>query len=93
MRLAQRKAQLESTREQEEDVEGDEETQEREVKEGHERFARMFEGIEDSSSEEDGGDDEDDAAQVGGKVQGLQLSGGKTGRGDGEADKEGIVVV
>lgn len=92
MRLAQRKAQLESTREQEEDVEGDEETQEREVKEGHERFARMFEGIEDSSSEEDGGDDDD--AEIGGRVQGLQLSGvEKTEGGKGKEKKEGVVVV
>jgi hypothetical protein len=91
MRLAQRKAQLESTREQEEDVEGDEETQEREVKEGHERFARMFEGIEDSSSDEDG-DDEDDA-QIGGKMQGLQLGGENAQRGKDEEDKEGVVVV
>lgn len=66
MRLAQRKAQLESTREQEEDV--DELTQEKEVKEGHERFARMFEGIEDSSSSSSD-DEDDDEAEVVGKVE------------------------
>ncbi|CAI6317966.1 unnamed protein product [Periconia digitata] len=63
MRLAARKAELESTRDQEGDVEGDEETQEREVKEGHERFARMFEGIDDDSSSDS--DDEGAGAGVG----------------------------
>ncbi len=58
LRLAQRKAQLESTREQEDDPEDPDafKTQEQEEREGHQRFARMFEGIDDSSDEEDLGD-------------------------------------
>jgi SIT4-associating protein SAP185/190 len=59
LRLAQRKAQLESTREQEEDPEnpGSPKTQEQEEREGHQRFARMFEGIDDSSDDENEGMD------------------------------------
>lgn len=93
MRLAQRKAQLESTREQEDDVEGDEETQAREVKEGHERFARMFEGIEDDSSD----DDDDDG---GGTVDNVREEDVEDARTAGEASseksdnrREGAVVV
>ncbi|PSN60884.1 hypothetical protein BS50DRAFT_159001 [Corynespora cassiicola Philippines] len=56
MRLAQRKAELEASKEQAEEMEADEETQQKEVKEGHERFAKMFEGIEDDSSSEDEGE-------------------------------------
>ncbi|KAL1794546.1 hypothetical protein ACET3X_007967 [Alternaria dauci] len=55
LRLAQRKAQLESTREAEEDPDdpsAPEKTQEQEEREGHQRFARMFEGIEDSSDDD-----------------------------------------
>ncbi|EDU40863.1 hypothetical protein Ptr902_01134 [Pyrenophora tritici-repentis] len=67
LRLAQRKAQLESTREVEEDPDDPSapKTQEQEEREGHQRFARMFEGIEDSSDDdslhsiEGMGDDED----------------------------------
>lgn len=78
LRLAQRKAALESIRDQEVDLEGDEEAQEREVKEGHERFAKMFEGIDDSSSDSDGDEAEggsalsaaaaNDEAEIVGKV-------------------------
>ncbi|KAG9193921.1 hypothetical protein G6011_03956 [Alternaria panax] len=50
LRLAQRKAQLESTRDAEDDPEGP--SQEQEEREGHQRFARMFEGIEDSSDDD-----------------------------------------
>jgi hypothetical protein len=60
-RLAQRKALLEQSKElganendDKEDGQVSEETQKKEVKEGHERFAKMFEGIEDSSSEDEG---------------------------------------
>jgi hypothetical protein len=60
-RLAQRKALLEQSKElgdndndTDEDNKVSEETQKKEVKEGHERFAKMFEGIEDSSSEDEG---------------------------------------
>ena len=53
MRLAQRKAELETTRELEDDVEDMQGQQEREVREGHERFKRLFEGM-DSSDEENG---------------------------------------
>jgi hypothetical protein len=60
-RLAQRKALLEQSKElganennDDEDGQVSEETQKKEVKEGHERFAKMFEGIEDSSSEDEG---------------------------------------
>ncbi|CAO2655596.1 Nn.00g043990.m01.CDS01 [Neocucurbitaria sp. VM-36] len=67
LRLAQRKAQLESTREQEDDPEGADApiTQEQEEREGHQRFARMFEGIDDSSDDEslgsiEGGGDEEE---------------------------------
>ncbi|CAN9178472.1 unnamed protein product [Alternaria alternata] len=55
LRLAQRKAQLESTREAEEDPDDPSapgKTQEQEEREGHQRFARMFEGIEDSSDDD-----------------------------------------
>jgi hypothetical protein len=54
IRLAQRKAQLESTREQQVDPEDHDpgKTQEQEEREGHQRFARMFEGIDDSSDDE-----------------------------------------
>ena len=54
LRLAQRKAQLESTREAEEDLDDPSipKTQEEEEREGHQRFARMFEGIEDSSDDD-----------------------------------------
>lgn len=65
MRLAQRKAELDATRELEDDVAGEgapvdvSGEQEREVREGHERFRRLFGGMEDSSDEEEdeGGDD------------------------------------
>ena len=67
LRLAQRKAQLESARDVEEDPNDPSapKTQEEEEREGHQRFARMFEGIEDSSDDdslhsiEGMGDDED----------------------------------
>ncbi|KAL6171025.1 sporulation-induced protein [Exserohilum turcicum] len=54
LRLAQRKAQLESTREAEDDLDDPSipKTQEEEEREGHQRFARMFEGIEDSSDDD-----------------------------------------
>ncbi|KAF1952558.1 hypothetical protein CC80DRAFT_495337 [Byssothecium circinans] len=86
MRLAQRKAQLKSTREREDDVEGDEETQEREVKEGHARFARMFEGIEDSSSS---GSERDDAEgeEVVGKLEVGGEEGGDEGKEEGEREE------
>lgn len=61
MRLAQRKAELESARDREEEPEGGvgpEGVQEREVREGHERFKRLFEGM-DSSDEEGEGDVEE----------------------------------
>jgi SIT4-associating protein SAP185/190 len=85
LRLAQRKAQLESTREQEDDPESPEanagKTQEQEEREGHQRFARMFEGIEDSSDdesinsyEEGAGDDEEGRIEVEGKEIGRRGS-------------------
>ena len=54
LRLAQRKAELKSTREHEDDPEDPDapKTQEQEEREGHQRFARMFEGIDDSSDDE-----------------------------------------
>jgi len=64
MRLAQRKAALESARNTEQDPGLDDDdsggngnvsthvTQEQEEREGHRRFARMFEEIDDSSDEE-----------------------------------------
>ncbi|KAH5332351.1 hypothetical protein HBI23_071670 [Parastagonospora nodorum] len=79
LRLAQRKAQLESTREQEDDPEDPEDqgkTQEQEEREGHQRFARMFEGIEDSSDDESlnsyegAGDDDEGRIEVEGKEVG-----------------------
>ncbi|KAF2866877.1 hypothetical protein BDV95DRAFT_611173 [Massariosphaeria phaeospora] len=79
MRLAQRKAQLENTREQEDDVDDDGnggggggvdgETQEKEVKEGHERFAKMFEGIE--SDEDEGSSDEEGDEEGYGEKHGM----------------------
>ncbi|OAL53950.1 SAPS-domain-containing protein [Pyrenochaeta sp. DS3sAY3a] len=86
LRLAQRKAQLESTREQEEDPEGADIpiTQEQEEREGHQRFARMFEGIDDSSDDEslgsfEGTGDEDEIAvgpfEVGGEEVGRVVTG------------------
>lgn len=97
MRLAQRKAQLESTREQEDDVEGDEETQAREVKEGHERFARMFEGIEDDSSDDD---DDDDGGGTGnlsleGNAEDVRAAGDAGSETSGKCSRrgEGTVVV
>lgn len=77
--MAQRKAQLESTREQEDDPEDPEDqgkTQEQEEREGHQRFARMFEGIEDSSDDESlnsyegAGDDDEGRIEVEGKEVG-----------------------
>ncbi|KAH7562503.1 hypothetical protein BM1_02023 [Bipolaris maydis] len=54
LRLAQRKAQIESARDAEDDLDDDSlpKTQEEEEREGHQRFARMFEGIEDSSDDD-----------------------------------------
>ena len=54
LRLAQRKAQLQSTNAAEEDPDDPSapKTQEQEEREGHQRFARMFEGIEDSSDDD-----------------------------------------
>ncbi|KAF2709233.1 hypothetical protein K504DRAFT_467207 [Pleomassaria siparia CBS 279.74] len=67
-RLAQRKALLEQSRELGDDGDGDEDDgvgkisedmQKQEVAEGHERFAKMFEGIEDDSSSGDEGETAD----------------------------------
>ncbi|KAF2025839.1 SAPS-domain-containing protein [Setomelanomma holmii] len=93
LRLAQRKAQLESTREQEEDPEDADvgKTQEQEEREGHQRFARMFEGIDDSSDDESlnslegAGEDEDDQVagpiEVEGKEVGREpIEGGETSK-------------
>jgi hypothetical protein len=57
LRLAQRKAALENTRDGEDDADGGK-TQEQEEREGRQRFAKMFEGIDDSSEDEDEGDGE-----------------------------------
>jgi len=86
MRLAQRRAELESTREQEDDVEGVDvrADQEREVKEGHERFARMFEGIDDSSS------DEEDGSMGGEGEEGEEIGRGRRRR---RRPEEGVIVV
>lgn len=58
MRLAQRKAELDATREMEDDVVGDvrAEVQEREVLEGHERFKRLFESSDDEEEEGETGE-------------------------------------
>ncbi|KAL5444622.1 hypothetical protein PMIN06_008361 [Paraphaeosphaeria minitans] len=54
MRLAQRKAELESTRDMEDDPDDGPDVQEREVREGHERFKRLFEGMDSSDDEGEG---------------------------------------
>jgi len=111
LRLAQRKAQLESTREQEEDPEStthddDDPAKaiEQEEREGHQRFARMFEGIDDSSDDESLGSfeglGERDEGVVGGaggeagETKGEQegSSGGCPKSKEGKDDSERIVV-
>jgi hypothetical protein len=80
-RLAQRKALLEQSKDlgdndndndDDEDGKVSEETQKKEVKEGHERFAKMFEGIEDSSSEDEG-----DVADLEGEQDGEGITASK----------------
>lgn len=82
LRLAQRKAQLEATQEQEDDPEP---TQEQEEREGHQRFARMFEGIDDSSDDESinsyegaGIDDDDDHVAGPIEVEGKEVGKSET---------------
>ncbi|KAF1939442.1 hypothetical protein EJ02DRAFT_424839 [Clathrospora elynae] len=104
MRLAQRKAQLETTREAEEDPDDPSapKTQEQEEREGHQRFARLFSGIDDSSDDEslnsiDAGD-EDDSMLGRTEVEGMEIE-RRSPEKSGEAGEEGegkgsrIVVV
>ena len=74
IRLAQRKAQLDATREKEVDPDDPDagKTQEQEEREGHQRFARMFEGIDDSSDDESLNSHEgaaDDEEEVVGRIE------------------------
>ncbi|KAL1594595.1 sporulation-induced protein [Paraconiothyrium brasiliense] len=78
MRLAQRKAELKTTRESEDDPDDVQESQEREVREGHERFKRLFEGMDSSDEEGEGGDDEGSPEREKEK--------------SGKGDEEGVVV-
>jgi SIT4-associating protein SAP185/190 len=99
LRLAQRKAQLESTRDQEDDPEQESDlakAQEQEEREGHQRFARMFEGIDDSSDDESlnsyEGEDEHGAGAGGAGVGRIEVEGKEVGRkesADEEEKKEG----
>lgn len=91
MRLAQRKAELDATRESEEDPDDVQGSQEREVREGHERFKRLFEGI-DSSDEEGGEDDGSEEGRSPGKE--VEMDKKKKGEEKKEGDEgEGVVVV
>lgn len=84
MRLAQRKAELDATRELEDDVDESQVQQEREVREGHERFKRLFEGMD--SSDEDVGDMESE----GDADSPPKMYPGKRGTKD---DEEGVMVI
>lgn len=73
-------------------------TQEQEEREGHQRFARMFEGIEDSSDDEsaNGVGEEDEGVDVG-KVEEKKEGDGKgkekEGDNKGKEKEEGRIVV
>jgi hypothetical protein len=82
LRLAQRKAALENTRDGEDDADGGK-TQEQEEREGRQRFAKMFEGIDDSSEDED--EDEGDGEAY--EVEGREVESGDGG-GLGEERRE-----
>jgi SIT4-associating protein SAP185/190 len=92
--LAQRKAQLESTRDQEDDPDHESDlakAQEQEEREGHQRFARMFEGIDDSSDDEslnsyEGDDEHGSGVGVGVGVGRIEVEGKEVGR-KGSADE------
>jgi SIT4-associating protein SAP185/190 len=96
LRLAQRKAQLDATRDTEDDADDGTQpgkTQEQEEREGHQRFARMFEGIEDSSDDdeslEEHGDDEDVIEVEGKEVGRLEGEEGGVKEGDEGEKKQG----
>lgn len=84
MRLAQRKAELDATRELEDDVDESQGQQEREVREGHERFKRLFEGMD--SSDEEGGETESESDVDSPPKMHPEKRGTKD-------DEEGVVVV
>jgi len=97
---------LESTREQEDDPEdaGAGKTQEQEEREGHQRFARMFEGIDDSSDDDEslnsyeGAGEGEEEDQVAGRIEVEGVEVGReeqdTGKGREESkEKEKAIVV
>ena len=93
LRLAQRKAQLESTNAAEEDPDDPSapKTQEQEEREGHQRFARMFEGIDDSSDDDslhsmEGVGDEEESIVGRIEVEGMEV--GRRGSGSPEKERE-----
>lgn len=89
MRLAQRKAELDATRELEDDVGEMQGQQEREVQEGHERFKRLFEGMD--SSDDDDDDDESGHTGSEGEVDSPKKMDDE--KKEDKEDEEGVVVV
>jgi hypothetical protein len=87
LRLAQRKAQLESSRDDTKDDADEGKTQEQEEREGHQRFAKMFEGIDDSSDDETlnaGEGDEEGSGPI-------EVEGKEVGRCEGKGGKSMVV--